>query len=211
MLKALLAAAANRPTYTSDFPDVKFRVAALKWYRRKQSGSGIRTNPDRAQKLISSSMFRHLSTRNISCKSMHAFFSNLRRIKFHRNPSVTSSDIPLKCKNPVGVNPVPNPAPLVRHLAKKSWHTPSTCLYLYKYIGDDTKAAARQSPNCFKNKKIWRKTIFNMADGIITLCNVARSWHWFRQVIAPCNVACGSGIMTVNSPSGSTLQCGRWL
>ena len=28
---------------------------------------------------------------------------------------------------------------------------------------------------------------------------------------APCNVACGSGIMTVNSPSGSTLKCGRWL
>jgi len=24
-------------------------------------------------------------------------------------------------------------------------------------------------------------------------------------------VACGSGIVTVNSPSGSTLQCGRWL
>jgi len=36
-------------------------------------------------------------------------------------------------------------------------------------------------------------------------------WHWFRQVTAPCNVACGSGIVTVNSPSGSTLQCGRWL
>ena len=35
-------------------------------------------------------------------------------------------------------------------------------------------------------------------------CNVARSWHWFRQVTAPCNVACGSGIMTVNSPSGSS-------
>ena len=30
MLKALLAAAANRPMFTSDFPDVKFRVAALK-------------------------------------------------------------------------------------------------------------------------------------------------------------------------------------
>ena len=27
-----------------------------------------------------------------------------------------------------------------------------------------------------------------MADGIITLCNVARSWHWFRQVTAPSNV-----------------------
>ena len=50
---------------------------------------------------------------------------------------------------------------------------------------------------CFKNKKnkIWRKTIFNMADGILT----------------PCNVACGSGIVTVNSPSGSTLQCDTWL
>jgi len=23
--------------------------------------------------------------------------------------------------------------------------------------------------------------IFNMADGILTHCNVARSWHWFRQ------------------------------
>jgi len=44
-------------------------------------------------------------------------------------------------------------------------------------------------------KKYCKKTIFNMADGIIT----------------PCNVACGSGIMTVNSPSGSNLQCGRCL
>ena len=33
--------------------------------------------PDRAQKLISSSMSRHLTTRNISSKSMHAFLSNL--------------------------------------------------------------------------------------------------------------------------------------
>ena len=32
-LKALLAAAANKPAYTTDFPDVKFRVAALKRYR----------------------------------------------------------------------------------------------------------------------------------------------------------------------------------
>jgi len=64
-------------------------------------------------------------------------------------------------------------------------------------IGDDTKAAARQSLNCIKNKnnKIWRKTIINMADGILT----------------PCNVACGYGIVTVNSPSGSTLQCDTWL
>jgi len=40
-----------------------------------------------------------------------------------------------------------------------------------------------------------------MADGILTPCNyVTRSWHWFRQVTAPCNVACGSGTVTVNSP-----------
>ena len=38
--------------------------------------------------------------------------------------------------------------------------------YEDKCVGDDTKAAARQSLNCIKNKKkkIWRKTIFNMAD-----------------------------------------------
>jgi len=34
-------------------------------------------DPDRAQKLISSSMSRHLSTRKISSKYMHAFLSNL--------------------------------------------------------------------------------------------------------------------------------------
>jgi len=34
-------------------------------------------DPDRAQTLISSSMSQHLSTRNISSKSMHAFLSNL--------------------------------------------------------------------------------------------------------------------------------------
>ena len=48
-----------------------------------------------------------------------------------------------------------------------------------KCIGDDTKAAAHKSLNCIKTKKnkIWRKTIFNMADGILTPCNVARSRH----------------------------------
>ena len=67
---------------------------------------------------------------------------------------------------------------------------------LNKCIGDDTKAAARQSLNCIKNQKIkWRKTIFNMADRILIFCNVP----------------CDSRIVTVNSPSGSTLQCDTWL
>jgi len=50
-----------------------------------------------------------------------------------------------------------------------------------------------------------------MVDGILTPCSVARYWNWFRQVTAPCNMACCSGIVTVNSPSGSTLQCDTWL
>jgi len=46
-------------------------------------------------------------------------------------------------------------------------------------------------------------------------CKVTRgsgmTCHWIRQVAAPCNVECGSGIRTVNSPGGSTLQCDKWL
>jgi len=65
-------------SYTSDFPDVKFRVA----YGLYDSGESNTfrhpdCNPDRAQKLISLSMSRHLSTRNVSSKSMHAVLSNL--------------------------------------------------------------------------------------------------------------------------------------
>ena len=63
-----------------------------------------------------------------------------------------------------------------------------------KCIWDDTKAAARQSPNCIKkiiNNKTWRKTIFIMADGNLTPCKVAR--------------------LTLISPGDCTLQCGMWL
>jgi len=31
------------------------------------------------------------------------------------------------------------------------------------------------------------------------------------RILTPCNVACGYRIATVNSPSGSTLQCDTWL
>ena len=105
-----------------------------------------------------------------------------------------------------------------RHHRKDCWHTychlndqthSIKIIFMIKSrcIGDDTKAAALKT----KKNKIRRRTIFNMADRILTPCNVAQSWHWFRQVSAPCNVACGSGIVTVNSPSGSTLQCDTWL
>jgi len=46
-------------------------------------------------------------------------------------------------------------------------------------------------------------------------CNAIRgsgmTCRWIRPVAAACNVAHSSGIMTLNSPGGSTLQCGRWL
>jgi len=76
ILKPRIAATANM--YTSDFPDVKFCVPALFTIAEK----AIRFrhpdyNPDQAQKLISLSMSRHLSTCNISSKSMLAFMSNL--------------------------------------------------------------------------------------------------------------------------------------
>ena len=76
IFKPRFAASAN--TYTSDFPNDIFRVAAHYTIAEK----AIRFhhpdyNPDRAQKLISSSISRHLSTRNISSKSMQAFLSNL--------------------------------------------------------------------------------------------------------------------------------------
>jgi len=81
------------------------------------------------------------------------------------------------------------------------------------------KTAAPRSPNGItktkKINKIQRKTIFNMADGILLPCNVARdsgiTWRWIRQVAAPYNVAHGSGMTSLNLPSDSTLQCDTWL
>ena len=32
-----------------------------------------------------------------------------------------------------------------------------------------------------------------------------------NRIITPCSVTRSSGIMTLNSPGGNTLQCGRWL
>jgi len=88
ILKPLLALATR---HTWDFSNVKFRVAAqlagslgkaakFRSHTISEKVIGFRRpdyDPDRAQKLISSSMCRHLSTRNISSKSMHAFWVTL--------------------------------------------------------------------------------------------------------------------------------------
>jgi len=57
---------------------------AAKQYRRKQSDY----DPDWAQKLNSLSTSRHLSTRNISSKSLHAFLSNLAHKQTDRQTKV---------------------------------------------------------------------------------------------------------------------------
>jgi len=64
-----------------------------------------------------------------------------------------------------------------------------------KCIGDDTKAAARQRPNCIKKQKKYGEKRFSI-------------WGWNSYTL---QCACGSENMTVNSPSGSTLQCDTWL
>jgi len=42
--------------------------------------------------------------------------------------------------------------------------------------------------------------------GLNKLAPLVNKWNYYTL-----NVACGSGIMTMNSPSGSTLQCDTWL
>jgi len=61
-----------------------------------------------------------------------------------------------------------------------------------KCIGDDTKAAARQSPNCIKNQKNMAKNDFQYGE-----------WNYYTM-------QCGT-IMTLISPGDCTLQCGMWL
>jgi len=99
ILKPHVAAATDGQyvAYTWDFPDViKFRVAAqCSAYTTSEKAIRFRHpdyNPDRALKLISSSISRHLSIRNISSKSMHAFLSNL------TNRQSTGNNVYLLCR-----------------------------------------------------------------------------------------------------------------
>jgi len=62
----------------TDFPDViRFRVAVHMLWEKAIRFRHPNYDLDRAQQLISSSMSRHLSTRDISSKSMHTILSNL--------------------------------------------------------------------------------------------------------------------------------------
>jgi len=57
-----------------------------------------------------------------------------------------------------------------------------------------------------KRFSIWRMEFLHPAMWHNHDIDFARGLH-----SAPCNVAFGSGIMTVNLPSSSTLQCDTWL
>ena len=60
--------------YVGFFPNViKFRVSVHTLWEKAIRFRHPDYDPDQAQKLISSSMSRHLSTRKMSSKSMHAF------------------------------------------------------------------------------------------------------------------------------------------
>ena len=78
IVKPPLAAAAGRQYVHGYFSIVK--IWRSNAYAISEKAIRFRhpdSDPDRAQKLISSSMSRRLSTRNISSKSMNAFLSNL--------------------------------------------------------------------------------------------------------------------------------------
>jgi len=75
-------------TCTWDFPNViKFRVAVHTLWVKAIRFQHPDYDPDRTQKLISSSMSRHLSTRKMSSKFMHAFLSNLANRQTDRQTS----------------------------------------------------------------------------------------------------------------------------
>jgi len=78
ILKPHLAAAADRQYVYAGFSRRKIpRSSAYTISEKAIRFRHMDYNPDLAKKLISSSMSRHLSTCNISSKSMHAFLSNL--------------------------------------------------------------------------------------------------------------------------------------
>ena len=76
MLKPRLAAAAGRQYVYVGFSRLKITRSSAYTEKAIQFRHPD-CNPAPAQKLISSSMSRHMSTRNMSSKSMHAFLSNL--------------------------------------------------------------------------------------------------------------------------------------
>ena len=111
-LKPLLALAARRQYLYVGFSQRKIpRSSAASWqpmqgckvpsYAISEKAIRFRYpnyDPDGAQKLISSSVSRHLSTRNISSRSMQAFLSNLSHRQTDRQTNVGNNIYLLLCR-----------------------------------------------------------------------------------------------------------------
>ena len=71
----------------------------------------------------------------------------------------------------------------------------------------DTKAAARQSLNCIKNKKKYGENDFQYSrwNSYTMQCGT------IMTLISPSDCSLQCGMWLWNSPSGSTLQCDTWL
>jgi len=88
----------------TDFPDViKFCVAVHMLWQKVIRIRHPDYDPDWAQKLISSSTSRHLSTCKMSSTSMHAFFNNLANRQTNKHRGLSHLPPPLSevndCKN----------------------------------------------------------------------------------------------------------------
>jgi len=114
----------------------------------------IYINPDWAQKLISSSMSRHPSTRNISSKSMHAFLSNLANRQTDKHRGQKHVPPPLsEVKNhdpsvPDGINRLPKNLPFCYSARasdrQKDLLGPTTAVFLSTdFVGIKLKWARR--------------------------------------------------------------------
>jgi len=75
---------------------------------------------------------------------------------------------------------------------------------LKKCIGDDTKAVARQSPNCISRQSpnciLKKQKIIKYGEKRFSIYG---GWNSYT-------LQCGT-IMTLMSPGDCTLQCGMWL
>ena len=74
---------------------------------------------------------------------------------------------------------------------------PHTSRWLYEYI---------TTPRTSKSETIRKPPLVKAQTALKNKDFQYGGWNSYT-----CNVACGSGIMTVNSPSGSTPQCDTWL
>jgi len=115
ILKPRLAAVAGCQYVYGGFSErKKFCIAALIRYWRKQSGSSIQTMIQQTEMLkcaemqkssvnpvLGSGLSSRLGSKVNQFVHVPTSVDMQHFIQIHRNPSITSSDIPLKCKNPV--------------------------------------------------------------------------------------------------------------